>query len=232
MGRCFAKCRNCLTFAYGNKNIFPTQYILFATYCTHNHTVTANENELRDMAATVRQLVGRMVACGRADMALQAIGMSTLELLLLEAARTRLSRLVITRDYRFVLADYGNREVEMSPIHKALYLLFLAHPEGIESKHLSDYRDELLSIYMRISSWLDVEKVRDVVDRLVNPLDNAMNEKCSRIKAAFAALMDEYSATYYAISGHKMRHVSDSARVWYERKKIITLPRELVVWER
>lgn len=44
--------------------------------------------------------------------------------------------------------------------------------------------------------------------------------------------MDEYSATYYAISGHKMRHVSDSARVWYERKKVITLPRELVVWEK
>ena len=42
---------------------------------------------------------------------------------------------------------------------------------------------------MHISSWLDVDKVRDVVDRLVNPLDNALNEKCSRIKAAFAAHM-------------------------------------------
>lgn len=192
----------------------------------------AEENtDMKQMAATVRQLVNQMIANGRADLALQAIGMSNLELLRLEAARARLSRLLITSDYRFLLPDYGNKEVEMSPIHKALYLLFLNHPDGIESKHLSDHRDELLSIYMRVSSWLDIDKVHDVVDRLVDPLDNAFNEKCSRIKAAFAVIMDEYSAAYYAISGHKLRHISASSRVWYERKKIITLPRELVVWE-
>ena len=192
----------------------------------------AEENtDMKQMAATVRQLVNQMIANGRADLALQAIGMSNLELLRLEAARAQLSRLLITSDYRFLLPDYGNKEVEMSPIHKALYLLFLNHPDGIESKHLSDHRDELLSIYMRVSSWLDIDKVHDVVDRLVDPLDNAFNEKCSRIKAAFAAIMDEYSAAYYAISGHKLRHISASSRVWYERKKIITLPRELVVWE-
>lgn len=192
----------------------------------------AEENtDMKQMAATVRQLVNQMIANGRADLALQAIGMSNLELLRLEAARAQLSRLLITSDYRFLLPDYGNKEVEMSPIHKALYLLFLNHPDGIESKHLSDHRDELLSIYMRVSSWLDIDKVHDVVDRLVDPLDNAFNEKCSRIKAAFAASMDDYSAAYYAISGHKLRHISASSRVWYERKKIITLPRELVVWE-
>lgn len=187
--------------------------------------------DMKQMAATVRQLVNQMIANGRADLALQAIGMSNLELLRLEAARAQLSRLLITSDYRFLLPDYGNKEVEMSPIHKALYLLFLNHPDGIESKHLSDHRDELLSIYMRVSSWLDIDKVHDVVDRLVDPLDNAFNEKCSRIKAAFASIMDDYSAAYYAISGHKLRHISASSRVWYERKKIITLPRELVVWE-
>ena len=192
----------------------------------------AEENtDMKQMAATVRQLVNQMIANGRADLALQAIGMSNLELLRLEAARAQLSRLLITSDYRFLLPDYGNKEVEMSPIHKALYLLFLNHPDGIESKHLSDHRDELLSIYMRVSSWLDIDKVHDLVDRLVDPLDNAFNEKCSRIKAAFAAIMDEYSAAYYAISGHKLRHISASSRVWYDRKKIITLPRELVVWE-
>lgn len=187
--------------------------------------------DMKQMAATVRQLVNQMIANGRADLVLQAIGMSNLELLRLEAARAQLSRLLITSDYRFLLPDYGNKEVEMSPIHKAIYLLFLNHPDGIESKHLSDHRDELLSIYMRVSSWLDIDKVHDVVDRLVDPLDNAFNEKCSRIKAAFASIMDDYSAAYYAISGHKLRHISASSRVWYERKKIITLPRELVVWE-
>ena len=67
----------------------------------------------------------------------------------------------------------------MSPIHKALYLLFLNHPDGIESKHLSDQRDELLSIYMRVSSWLDIDKVHDVVDRLVDQLLKAMSSRLS-----------------------------------------------------
>ena len=194
--------------------------------------MNTDDNDMRQMAITLHQLVNRLMASGRADLVLQSIGMSTLELLHLEAAKARLSRLVITSDYRFILADYDGKEVEMSPIHKALYLLFLNHPEGIESKHLADHRDELLDIYTRISSWLDKDKVNDVVDRLVNPFDNAINEKCSRIKAAFSALMDDYCAAYYAISGHKMRHVSEVSRVWYERKKVITLPRTLGVWEK
>ena len=193
--------------------------------------MTADSSDLNQIAVEVRRMVNYLMANGRADLALQAIGMSNLEMLHVESARTRLSRLIITSDYRLVLADYGGCEVEMSPIHKALYMLFLRHPEGIEAKCLVDYRDELLDLYMHISSWLDVDKVRDVVDRLVNPLDNALNEKCSRIKAAFAAHMDEYAATYYVIASHKRRHVGDSARVWYERKKVVELPRELVVWE-
>ena len=43
--------------------------------------------------------------------------------------------------------------------------------------------------------------------------------------------MDEYSACYYQISSHTKRHVGGSSRTWYERLKLITLPRELVVWE-
>ena len=64
------------------------------------------------------------------------------------------------------------------------------------------------------------------VDHLVNPLDNAINEKCSRIKKVFLDMMDEYTACYYIISGHTKKHLG--GRVWYERLKTITLPRELV----
>ena len=145
--------------------------------------MTEEELKIMQMATTVRQWVNQMIANGRADVALQAIGMPNLELLQMEAARTKLSRLLITSDYRFFLIDYNNREVEMSPIHKALYLLFLNNPEGIESKHLSEHRDELLSIYMRISSWLDVEKVHDVVDRLVERLQRKMLAHKSRLRS-------------------------------------------------
>ena len=59
--------------------------------------------------------------------------------------------------------------------------------------------------------------------------DNAINEKCSRIKAAFLDLMDEYQADYYIINSHVKRHQGTFTKIWFERLKIVNLPRELVV---
>ena len=184
-----------------------------------------------DMAGEVKRLVAALQAAGRRDLLLQAIGVNVMEDLRLEAAKGRLSRLCITKDYRFLLVDYGNKELELQPVHKAVYLLFLAHPEGIEFKRLGEYRDELLRYYMATAKTLDKEKVKEGVDHLVNPLDNAINEKCSRIKKVFLELMDEYTASYYIISSHTQKHIAGSPRIWYERLKVITLPRELVVSE-
>ena len=183
------------------------------------------------LAEQLRLLVGQLQKANRNDLLLRAIGAPLLEELRIEAARPKLSRLRITKHYRFFLADYENREVELQPVHKAVYLLFLAHPEGIEFKRLGDYREELTRYYMATAKMMDKEKVIDGVNHLVNPLDNAINEKCSRIKKVFLDMMDEYTATYYIISGHTKKHIEGSTRIWYERLKIITLPRELVVWE-
>ena len=178
-----------------------------------------------ERALEVKRLAERLAAEGRKDLLLRAIGVPLLEELRIEAARGELSRLVITEDYRFILIDY-HKEVELQPVHKAVYLLFLAHPEGIEFKRLADYREELTGYYLKTARWMDREKIVESVDKLTNPLDNAINEKCSRIKKAFLDLMDEYRASYYIISGHTKKHLG--GRVWYERLKTITLPRELV----
>ena len=179
------------------------------------------------MALEMRKLTEQLTAAGRKDLLLRAIGVSLLEELRIEAAKGELSRLVITKDYRFVLVDYNQIEVELQPVHKAVYLLFLAHPEGIEFKRLGDYRQELMSYYLKTARMMDKEKIEESVDHLVNPLDNAINEKCSRIKKVFLGLMDEYRASYYFISSHTQKHIA--GRVWYERLKVITLPRELVI---
>lgn len=184
-----------------------------------------------EMAQEVKRLAMQLQQSGRQDLLLHALGVPLLEELRIEAAKGRLSRLVITTDYRFILADY-QKEVELQPVHKAVYLLFLAHPEGIEFKRLADYRTELLRYYMATAKMMDKEKVIEGVDHLVDPLDNAINEKCSRIKKVFLELMDEYTASYYIISSHTQKHVVGSSRIWYERLKVVTLPRELVVWKR
>lgn len=191
-------------------------------------TSSMNPNEI---AAEVKRLAAELTAMGRTDLLLQAIGVSALENLRLEAAKGKLSQLVITQDYRFFLPGFGNKEIELQPVHKAVYLLFLTHPEGIEFKCLGDYREELIRYYMATAKVMDKEKIIEGVNHLVNPLDNAINEKCSRIKKVFFDMMDEYTASYYIISGHVQKRISGSNRIWYERLKVITLPRDLVVWE-
>ena len=189
------------------------------------------ERTPEEIAAELASSVRELIAADRKDLLLRAIGTPLLEELRIEAAKAKLSRLLVTKDYRFFLVDFGNKEIELQPVHKAVYLLFLAHPEGIEFKRLGEYREELTCYYMQTARMMDKAKIMESVDHLVNPLDNAINEKCSRIKKVFLEMMDEYMASYYIISGHTQKHIAGSSRIWYERLKVITLPRELVVSE-
>ena len=193
--------------------------------------IMSTESNIVELSEQLRTIIKQLRSEGRNDLILSALGVPLLEELRIEAARGKLSRLLITRNWQFILLDYDRKEIEMQPVHKAVYLLFLAHPEGIVFKHLSDYREELLRYYKATARFMEIEKIEESVDRLINPLDNAINEKCSRIKKIFSELMDEYSASYYIISSHTRKQVTGSSRIWYERLKIVTLPRELVMFE-
>lgn len=193
--------------------------------------MTISDRAPEEIAVELSQLVRELVAAGRNDLLLRSIGVSVLEELRIEAAKSRLSRLLVTKDYRIILVDYGNKEVEMTPVHKAVYLLFLNHPEGIEFKKLCEYRNELLGYYMATAKLMDKQTIAESVDMLVNPLNNSINEKCSRIKSIFLNIMDQYTANYYIISGHTQKHFAGSSKIWYERLKNVKIPRELVIRE-
>ena len=175
----------------------------------------------------LRVLSEELRRAGRYDLLLDAITVPALQQLNIEAARERLSPLEITSDYRFLLPRY-EKEVELSPINKALYIFFLNHEEGVEFKCLSDYREELIALYRKVGNRVSDDIICESIERLVNPLDNSINEKCARIKSAFAKCMDSYQLSYYAISKHSVRQVEGSNRIWYDRRRTITLPREFV----
>ena len=71
----------------------------------------------------LRVLSEELRRAGRYDLLLEAITVPALQQLNIEAAKERLSPLVITSDYRFLLPRY-EKEVELSPINKALYIFF------------------------------------------------------------------------------------------------------------
>ena len=113
----------------------------------------------------------------------------------------KLSVLQITKDFRIILPDYNNMEISMPTLSKAVFFFYLRHPEGLRFKELIDYRDELLQTYYRISDRCDSAKMKQSVDELVDSTRNSINEKCSRIRAAFVTRFSDDLAKNYYITG-------------------------------
>lgn len=118
-----------------------------------------------------------------------------------------------------MLADGANTEVKMEPLVKAVYLLFLSHSEGIVLKCMPDYRKELTELYLLLRPYGMSDRVMHSIEDVTNPMLNSINEKCARIRKAFAGVLPSSVARYYSISGKRG-----------EPKKI-SLPRDLVIWE-
>ncbi len=131
----------------------------------------------------------------------------------------RLSRLCISKRNEILLLDYF-LEIKMKPLPMAVFLLFLKHPEGIFFKDLPDYREELMEIYKKVKGRsFNYEIAKQSIDDVTNPLNNSINEKCSRIREAFVSQFDDHLAQFYYIVGQRG-----------ELKRIM-LPRNLVKWE-
>lgn len=136
---------------------------------------------------------------------------------IIKSPRT-LSRLHI-KGTRIFLTDYNNMEITMGPLPKAVFLLFLRHPEGIRFACLPDYREELYKIYSMLTAEENVMKIRQSVEDVTDPTRNSINENASRIRRAFVDKIDPELAKHYFITGERG-----------EEKKI-TLSRDLVDWD-
>ena len=113
-----------------------------------------------------------------------------------------LLKLTVSKNYRLFLGD--NRvEVHMEPLVKAVYLLFLNHPEGVLFKYLPDYRKELAKIYSEVRPWGLTDRTLQSIEDVTSPLLNSINEKCARIRKAFSSLLPKSVARYYSISGER-----------------------------
>lgn len=112
-------------------------------------------------------------------------------------------QLIVTEEYKIVLSGEKPMEVEMEPLVKAVYLLFLSHPEGIVLKCLPDYRKELTGIYLLLRPHGLTDRVEKSIENVTNPTQNSINEKCARIRKLFSSILSQSVARYYAISGKR-----------------------------
>lgn len=170
----------------------------------------ADENfSERDIDIEIRKIVERLHKEGVEEFVLRCM----------VPVEEKLSRIVITSKFEIILPDYGNKLIEMSPLPKAVFLLFLRHEEGIFFKELMDYREELQTIYSKITNRTNAAVVDSSLEAITDPTKNSINEKCSRIREAFVRQMDERLAEKYTVTG------------WHGQRKRITLPRNLVEWQ-
>lgn len=149
---------------------------------------------------------------------LRSYGVREAEIAAMLQKEEPLPELIISDDYRILIGE-KRKELRMEPLVKAVYLLFLKHPEGIMFKYLPDYREELTQIYVKLKPCGMNDRTFQSIEDVTNPLLNSINEKCARIRGVFVGQFDDHMARHYYIDGLRG-----------EAKKI-DLPRNLVVWE-
>ena len=128
-----------------------------------------------------------------------------------------MSELLVTRQHRIILTGFGGREIVMPPLQKAVYLLFLNHPDGISFYDLPDHRNELMHIYSLLSGRSDLEGMRESVDSIVDRFSDSVSVHLARIRKAFISVMPPDIARNYYINGPQ------------GREKAIALPRSYVL---
>ena len=185
-------------------------------------------NNMKDIAENIKKEIETLKEGGYFELLLHTLGDETINELRNVKLNPSLSKIEITADYKLLLSDYG-KEVKMTPLQKTLYIFYLRHPEGVAFKMLSAYYDELLAIYKVLSNREDLQKQQHSIRRLVDATDNAINEKCSRIKEAFLKVTDDFIAQNYYICLKKERFNNEGV-LYTNLLKRITLPRELVLY--
>lgn len=127
--------------------------------------------------------------------------------------RLRSSVIRVTRQMKIFI---GDEELRLRPMSKAILLLFLMHPEGIELKHIGDYEDELTRYYSRVSRSGDKALVSRSIARVLDVFSNELNVNLSRVNSAISALEKD---NRYLVKGP------------HRQAKTIPLNRALVIWE-
>ena len=137
---------------------------------------------------------------------------------------TELSRLEITPyPYHILLPDY-DREIRFGAQVKALYILFLKHPEGIRMKEIADYKEEYIHLYFCLTNRSDTDKLRESVNKLLDVCNpNALNVKKSQCNSAIRmAIPNDNLCKHYEIeANYGLPHIINLDR------SLVTLPDNL-----
>ena len=171
---------------------FDRDFAVFYSLNTPPKKDTADVGSIDIIAKEIQARISKLYAMGVSEYVISKI---------VSLPEPKLSTLLITEDFRIFLPDYNNMEINMPTLSKVLFF-YLNHPEGVLFKELRDYKKELYEIYRIISPFEDMKKMKKSIEDIVDSTKNSVNEKCSRIKAAFVSQFNDNLAKQYYITGN------------------------------
>jgi hypothetical protein len=119
--------------------------------------------------------------------------------LLFEPSKLKISGLM----KKIKFTDIGNLELRLNPKEKALYLLYLNHPEGIMLNNIQDFRDEFEKYYLRFAVGDNDEAKIRAIDLLLNPQEGDRDTVISRINSKIRNTVGDELAEFYIIKGER-----------------------------
>jgi hypothetical protein len=102
---------------------------------------------------------------------------------------------------KIYLPEMGMLQINLSPTERAIYLLFLNHPEGIRLAEMGDYKAELRGILNQVSPSDSREMIEGQLEKLCEYNSNSLSEKMSRIKRKFDEKLGAAMSEHYYIKG-------------------------------
>jgi hypothetical protein len=97
--------------------------------------------------------------------------------------------------------EMGMLKINLTPLERAVYLLFLNHPEGIRLSEMGQYKSELTELVNRFSRSDDQNEINQSILSLCQIDSNSLSEKLARIRQKFNKHLGEEMAAQYLVLG-------------------------------
>jgi hypothetical protein len=110
---------------------------------------------------------------------------------------------LLVKGYQKVIyvPELGMLKINLTPLERAVYLLFLNHPAGIRLSEMGLYKNELTQLVNRLSRIDDQHEINQSIEALCQADSNSLSEKLARIRQKFNRYLGEAMAGQYIVSG-------------------------------
>lgn len=124
-----------------------------------------------------------------------------------DAEYTAISPILFDENFNMSLPLYPQVEITLEPLPKALYILFLHHPEGILLKDIYLYEDELKKIYSLVSGRRNPTVINRMFRSLVDPTEAPLHKNLSIIRRCFTSKLNyNIARNYIPAHGRRKAH--------------------------